>query len=79
MPTLVIWGDADSEDLRFQVEHADPGQLGVLSAESRNLASAPYASRCSCRTSSISCCIKRAEWRPSIVRIPRTERTEHMS
>jgi 3-oxoadipate enol-lactonase len=32
------------EDLRFQAEHADPGQLGVLGAESRNLAAAPYAS-----------------------------------
>jgi pimeloyl-ACP methyl ester carboxylesterase len=32
------------EDLRFQAEHADPGQLGVLTAEARNLASAPYAS-----------------------------------
>jgi 3-oxoadipate enol-lactonase len=32
------------EDLRFQADHADPGQLGVLAAESRNLAYAPYGS-----------------------------------
>jgi pimeloyl-ACP methyl ester carboxylesterase len=32
------------EDLRFQAEHADQGQLGVLGAESRNLAAAPYGS-----------------------------------
>jgi pimeloyl-ACP methyl ester carboxylesterase len=32
------------DDLRFQAEHADPGQLNVLGSESRNLASAPYAS-----------------------------------
>jgi pimeloyl-ACP methyl ester carboxylesterase len=32
------------EDLRFQAEHADAGQLDVLGTELRNLASAPYAS-----------------------------------
>jgi 3-oxoadipate enol-lactonase len=32
------------EDLRFQAEHADVGQLGVLATESRTIASAPYAS-----------------------------------
>jgi 3-oxoadipate enol-lactonase len=32
------------EDLRFQAEHADAGQLDVLGAESCNLASAPYGS-----------------------------------
>lgn len=32
------------EDLRFQAEHADTGQLDAFTAESRNLASAPYAS-----------------------------------
>jgi pimeloyl-ACP methyl ester carboxylesterase len=30
--------------LRFQVEHADPGQIDVLGTEARNLAAAPYAS-----------------------------------
>jgi len=32
------------EDLRFQAEHADAGQIAVLGTESRNMAAAPYAS-----------------------------------
>ncbi len=32
------------EDLQFQAEHADAGQLDALTDESRNLGSAPYAS-----------------------------------